>query len=88
MAIRRQDGVTFEPSGDRVVILDPDGTVMTTLNAVGARIWQEFDGRRDIEALAADLAPGFEGVDAATLAADMAEFVENLRESGLVEDSD
>jgi len=88
MPIRRRDGVTFEPSGDRVVILDPDGTVMTTLNAVGARIWQELDGRREVSVLAADLAPEFDGVDATTLAADMAEFVESLREAGLVEDSE
>jgi len=87
MGIRRCEGVTFEPSGDRVVILDPDGTVMTTLNPVGSKIWAELDGRRTITELAADLAPRFDGVDEATLATDIADFVESLRESGLVQDS-
>jgi len=87
MGIRRREGVTFEPSGDRVVILDPDGTVMTTLNPIGSKIWTELDGRRTIAELAADLAPEFDGVDEATLAADIADFVETLRESGLVQDS-
>jgi len=88
MPIRRSDGVTFEPSGDRVVILDPNGTVMTTLNPVGSRIWTELDGRRTIAELAADLAPEFDGIDESTLAADVSDFIETLRESGLVEDSD
>jgi len=88
MPIRRREGVTFEPSGDRVVILDPAGTVMTTLNPVGARIWTELDGVRTTAQLAADLSPEFDGVDESTLAADIAEFIASLRESGLVEDSD
>jgi len=88
MPIRRSEGVSFEPSGDRVVILDPEGTVMTTLNPVGSKIWTELDGVRTIPELAADLAPAFEGVDEPTLAADISEFVDTLRSSGLVEDSD
>jgi len=71
-----------------MVILDPNGTVMTTLNPVGSRIWAELDGRRTIAELAADLAPEFDDVDESTLAADVLDFIETLRESGLVEDSD
>ncbi len=88
MPVRRRDGVTYEPSGDRVVILDSGGTVMTTLNPVGTRIWEELDGRRDVHELATDLATDFDGVAVATLVTDITEFIETLRESGLVEDSD
>ena len=85
MAIRRRDGVSFEPSGDTVVILDADGTVMTTLNPVGAAIWQELDGRRDAAALAKDLVRRFDGVSVEELEADITTFVESLLESKLVE---
>jgi len=61
---------------------------MTTLNPVGARIWEELDGRRGVRELASDLITDFNGVDVATLTTDITEFIETLRESGLVEDSD
>ncbi|MEZ5166955.1 MAG: PqqD family protein [Acidimicrobiales bacterium] len=56
--------MTYEPSGDKVVILDRDGTVLTTLNPVGAVIWQASDGRRDVATLARDLVPAVRGRDA------------------------
>lgn len=84
MGIRRSPGVSFEPSGDRVVILDADGTVMTTLNPVGTVIWKALDGR-DAATLAEDLVADFDGVDAATLRADIEEFVAELAAANLVE---
>ncbi len=88
MPISRRTGVSHEPSGDRVVILDVKGTVMTTLNPVGAKIWGALDGVRDLPTIAADLEPEFVGVDADTLLTDIVKFVETLRESDLVEGSD
>jgi hypothetical protein len=85
MATRRRDGVTYEPSGDTVVILDADGTVMTTLNPVGAVIWKALDGNRGAAQLARDLRDQFEGVDEKTLTADITEFIASLAQSGLVE---
>jgi len=85
MAIRRRDGVSYEPSGDTVVILDADGTVMTTLNPVGAVIWKALDGERDAAALAAELVPQFDGVAVHELEADIIDFVESLVEAKLVE---
>ncbi len=85
MAIRRRPGVTYEPSGDTVVILDADGTAMTTLNAVGAVIWKSFDGERDVAALAKDLVGEFDGATIEQLEADINEFVATLVESDLVD---
>ena len=85
MGIRRRTGVSYEPSGDSVVILDADGTVLTTLNAVGAVIWHALDGERDVAALARDLVSEFDGVDEATLATDIEVFVASLVESSLVD---
>ncbi len=84
MGIRRAEGVTFEPSGDSVVILDADGSVITTLNAVGTVIWHELDGERDVAALARDLSERFEGVSESELEADIAEFVASLADAALV----
>lgn len=84
MAYRRAPGVTYEMSGDRAVILDAAGSVMTTLNEVGTIIWSELDGERDSAALAVDLAPRFEGVDEARLQADIDEFTVSLIEAGLI----
>lgn len=83
MSIRRAPGVTYEMSGDRAVILDAAGSVMTTLNEVGTVIWCELDGQRDAAALATALAPKFEGVDAEALQADIDEFAASLLEAGL-----
>ena len=64
--------------GDRAVILDAAGSVMTTLNEVGSVIWRELDGERDTATLAVDLAPTFDGVDPETLEADIKEFAARL----------
>jgi hypothetical protein len=85
MAVRRRDGVSYEPSGDTVVILDVDGTVMTTLNPIGAVIWKALDGERDAAALAADLSSEFEGVAAEELEGDIDRFIASLAESNLVD---
>jgi hypothetical protein len=57
---------------------------MTTLNEVGTVIWRELDGARDVAELAADLAPRFDGIEVATLRADIDEFVASLLEAGLI----
>ena len=85
MTIRRRAGVSYEPSGDTVVILDADGTVMTTLNPIGAVIWKALDGERGAGELARDLISQFEGVTLVDLEADITSFVESLVESHLVD---
>jgi Coenzyme PQQ synthesis protein D (PqqD) len=84
MPFRRTPGVTYEMSGDRAVILDAAGSVMTTLNEVGTVIWCELDGERDADELAADLAPRFDGIETAALRADIDEFAASLLEAGLI----
>ncbi|MEQ8840152.1 MAG: PqqD family protein [Acidimicrobiales bacterium] len=85
MATRRRTGVSFEPSGDSVVILNADGTEMTTLNPVGSLIWQALDGERDASALAQDLVTQFEDVAVDELERDIADFIEDLAAADLVD---
>lgn len=82
---RHAPGVSHEPAGDSVVILDPAGTALTTLNPVGTVIWHELDGVRDIDTLCDDLLERFEGVDRATLRRDLVAFCDRLVADGLVE---
>lgn len=77
--------MSFEPSGDSVVILNADGTVMTTLNAVGARVWTELDGVRDAAAIASDLITDYQGITTDELTADIEEFIESLVAADLVD---
>lgn len=83
--VRRKEGVTYERSGDTVLILDADGTVLTSLNSVGSVIWDELDGQRCTADLARDLVDRFDGVDEGTLMADIDAFVESLLAADLVE---
>ena len=83
---RRAAGVAYEIVDGQAVVMDPDGTELVTLNDVGTRIFEALDGR-DLDALVDDLLPGFEGVTRADLARDVAEFVTELQEAGLVDAS-
>lgn len=85
MATRRREGVSFEPSGESVVILNADGTEMTTLNPVGSLIWQALDGERDTPALAQGLIAHFDGVTIDQLERDIAEFIADLVSADLVD---
>ncbi len=85
MGIGRKSGVTYENSGDIVVILDEAGSELTSLNAVGSIVWHELDGHRNVEQLAADLLNRFEGVTAEELAVDIELFVGELAEADLVD---
>lgn len=84
MAIQRADGVTFEPSGDTVVILGTDGNVMTTLNEVGTLIWNELGTSVEVPGLVERLAPRFPEVTAAELTADVEDFIADLAAADLV----
>ncbi|MEM7141609.1 MAG: PqqD family protein [Actinomycetota bacterium] len=79
--------MSFEPSGDAVVILDVDGAVLTTLNVVGSLVWNELDGVRDAAALAGDLVDRFDGVSIADLENDIGAFIETLRDASLVDEA-
>jgi hypothetical protein len=81
---RRAAGVAYEIVDGQAVVMDPDGTELITLNDVGTRIFEALDGR-DLEAIVDDLLPGFNGVTRANLARDVAEFVNELHEAGLVD---
>lgn len=85
MAMQRKEGVMFERSGDRAVLLDADGSTLYTLNPVGSLVWHELDGARGASDLAEALAGRFGGtVGIPQLEADISEFLAEMEAEGLV----
>ncbi len=84
MAIRRADGVSHEPSGDNVVILDAAGSVMTTLNEVGTIIWNELAEQAEVSGIVEQLAEKFPDISKTELTADVEEFIASLAAAELV----
>ena len=75
-------------AGDRAVLLDASGTELITLNPVGSLVWNELDGARDADELAADLHGRFTSVGLGELRDDISAFLDELAELGLAVDSD
>ena len=84
MAIRRAVGVSHEPSGDNVVILDAAGSVMTTLNEVGTIIWNELAEQAEVSGIVERLAEKFPDISKTELTADVEEFIASLAAAELV----
>ena len=47
MRYHRSSTVTWEIVDERAVILDADGSILTTLNPVGTLIWRQLDQPRE-----------------------------------------
>jgi hypothetical protein len=80
--------VVYEVIDGQAVLLDGEGAELITLNTVGTLVWEELDGRRNVEELAGALASRFEGVSRADLARDIDAFLAELEASALVAPGD
>ena len=85
MGLRRAAGVSYEVVNGQAVLIDPDGVELITLNHVGTRVWEQLDGRRGAAELAGDLLASFEGVSREEFERDIAVFLTELREAGLLD---
>ena len=83
---RRVDGVFFEITGDRAVLLDSSGTELITLNPVGTVVWQTLDTPRSAAEVAEQLHATFPDVPRAQLLDDAEQFLVELAEAQLVTD--
>ncbi|MEO1060381.1 MAG: PqqD family protein [Actinomycetota bacterium] len=88
MAYRRADGVTFEVSGERAMLLDAAGATLTTLNPTGTAVWRALDGSRGPEELTALLAEVHPDVPATALRSDVEDFLQVLAADELIEPVD
>lgn len=71
-------GVTAESTGDRVVILNGDGTAMTTLNPVGSILWERLGAAATIDDLCGVVRDRFPSVADDVARSDVGQFVDEL----------
>lgn len=81
--------VLHRPVSDGAVLLHAEEEVYFGLNEVGSRIWGLLPPESpDFDALIRSLGAVYPDVDEATLRADVRELLDELRQAGLVRDSD
>jgi Coenzyme PQQ synthesis protein D (PqqD) len=82
---RRVEHTAYVESGERVVVLDLDHVDFApyVFEGTAAVVWTCLDGLRTESEIVSDLAATYE-VEAAVVAADVRQFVDRLRDLGLV----
>jgi hypothetical protein len=88
MGLERSPEVTYEVVDGRAILIDAKGTELITLNPVGTMVWDALDGTRDAGAVADHLLPSLEGVTKEQLESDVAKFLGEMRDEGLVVEAD
>lgn len=83
--LRRSPDIYYEVVEDKAVIVDPEGKELLTLNEVGTIVWEAIDGEHDEEALVDVVAARFPDVARETLDRDVRVFLDELKESELLE---
>jgi hypothetical protein len=86
---RRAQGAAYVESPDRVVVLDLDHLDLPpyVFEGTAAQIWARLDGDRPEAEIVSHLAEAFQA-PVEVVAADVRQFVDRLRELGLVVDGD
>jgi len=88
MQFRRASGVVYDELDGHAVLLDRNAVRMLTLNPVGTLVWQLLDEDRTCAELATLLLPKVRGVTAEQLELDVAAFLDELTDAGVVITSD
>ena len=84
MQFRRASDLTCDELNGLAVILDRSAVRMLTLNPVGTLVWRLLDDDRSCAELTTLLLPKVRGVTAEQLEADVASFLNELVEAGVV----
>ena len=80
---RRHPDSAFRKIGDEGLVVLPGRAEVKVLNPVGMLVFAQLDGSKDVEALVAAVAEEFE-VDVEAARQDVVEFLDQLRENGML----
>ena len=86
MRYTRRDRVIAERSGERTVVLDADGTTLTTLSPVGALLWEQLPC--SIDDAVSYLKDTFPDIAEDVFVADVTAFFDDLVANSLIIDLD
>jgi SynChlorMet cassette protein ScmD len=75
--------VLREEFDDWAVLFNPDTADASGINPVGVAVWKRMDGKRNLEAIVAEINNSFEEVPAGALE-EISAFVSTLAEQGFV----
>jgi hypothetical protein len=79
----RREGVSETEIDGELVLLDTSTGALHVLNRVGAAVWSELDGKRDVEAIIAELS-NVAGADVERVRQDVMTFLDELGRGGLL----
>jgi len=82
--VERAVEVSAERVEGRWLVVDPDGRAVVTLSPTGSLVWDAIDGRRDLAAIARRLVEQTVGGTVEQAERDVAAFVAELLDAGLV----
>ena len=85
--LRRRDGILAQEARGQTVLLRLDDGSYYALDEVGALIWELCDGERSLAEVVDELCSQFDAPED-TVAADVLEFVNDLRREQLLVDDD
>lgn len=83
MIYNRHPDIAWREVVDEALVVDPRTGKIYPLNAVGATIWRQLDGTRDVKEIENGIVREFE-VPQEEAARDVEEFVSSLKEQQLI----
>lgn len=87
MLPKQREGLSLQPVGDEMLVLDLQADVIHQLNATASWIFEQCDGHTTVETLVDDLSRAFD-LDRARVEADVRDTLTQLRTLALVEYND
>jgi hypothetical protein len=82
----RREGVSETEIDGELVLLDTSSGTLHALNPIGAAVWSELDGQRDVETIVADLSAAARA-DVDRVRGDVMSFLEQLSRGGLLSEA-
>jgi hypothetical protein len=82
----RREGVSETEIEGELVLLDTTSGALHVLNPIGAAVWSELDGQRDVDTIVADLSAAA-GADVDRVREDVMSFLEQLGRGGLLSEA-